>query len=175
VGARSFPVGDVVKKQEVILLFILIAYCAFVALVNPVFLSLDNIFDVVKSSAGMMILAMGILVVLISGGIDVSFTAIAIFSGYVTIRFMLAYKMDSLFLAFSMSAVIGLFMGFLNGVVIHRFRLQPLIATLGTQNIFIGFLEPHPFSPFPLLPEAPPILLHFSFLWPSPFLLPGSF
>ena len=140
-GARSFPVGDVVKKQEVILLFILIAYCAFVALVNPVFLSLDNIFDVVKSSAGMMILAMGILVVLISGGIDVSFTAIAIFSGYVTIRFMLAYKMDSLFLAFSMSAVIGLFMGFLNGVVIHRFRLQPLIATLGTQNIFIGFLS----------------------------------
>ncbi len=54
---------------------------------------------------------------------------------------MLAYKVDNLSFAFAMSAVIGLFLGLLNGVVIHRFRLQPLIATLGTQNIFIGFLS----------------------------------
>ncbi len=138
---KRFSLQKALKKQETVLLFILVAYCAFVTLVNPVFLSLENIFDVVKSSAGMMILAMGILVVLISGGIDVSFTAIAIFSGYTTIRFMLAYKVDHLLLAFVTSAAIGLILGLLNGILVHRFRLRPLIVTLGTQNIFIGVLS----------------------------------
>jgi simple sugar transport system permease protein len=140
-NGRRYTIGDLMKRQESVLFLILFAYCSFVSIVNPTFLALDNIFDIVKSSAGMMVLAMGVLVVLVSGGIDVSFTAMAIFSGYITIRIMIAFGIDSLFLAFLASAFIGLFLGFLNGIIVHKFRLRPLIVTLGTQNIFIGALS----------------------------------
>jgi simple sugar transport system permease protein len=127
-NGRRYTIGDLMKRQESVLFLILFAYCSFVSIVNPTFLALDNIFDIVKSSAGMMVLAMGVLVVLVSGGIDVSFTAMAIFSGYITIRIMIAFGIDSLFLAFLASAFIGLFLGFLNGIIIHKFRLRPLLV-----------------------------------------------
>jgi len=136
-----FSVSNTMKRQETILFLILFVYCAFVSVVNPAFLALDNLFDIVEISAGTMVLAMGVLVVLVSGGIDVSFTAIAIFSGYITIRMMIALGINNLFLAFAASAFIGLFLGLLNGIIIHQFRLRPLIVTLGTQNIFIGALS----------------------------------
>lgn len=128
-------------KQEVMLFLVLFLYCVFVSIVNPAFLNPANLFDIVKNSAGMMILAMGLLIVVISGGIDVSFTAAAIFSGYVTIRMMLFFGIDNLFLAFLSSIAIGMLLGMLNGFFIQRFAIPPLITTLATQNIFIGVLS----------------------------------
>jgi len=140
VNAQSF-LNQLLRKREIVLLFALILYCIVVAIINPAFIRPENLFDIVKSSAGMMILAMGLLTVIISGGIDVSFTAIAIFGGYVTIRLMIALGLDSLFLAFILSAFIGVLLGLLNGLLVHKFRILPLIATLATQNIFIGILS----------------------------------
>ncbi len=131
----------VLGRQESILFLILIGYCAFVSIVNPTFLQLDNIFDIFRNSAGMMILAMGTLVVLVSGGIDVSFPAVAICAGYVAIKIFIAVGGGSLVLIFAVSAAIGALLGLFNGFLIHRFRLHSLIVTLASQNIFIGLLS----------------------------------
>ena len=128
-------------RQEAILLLILVAYCAFVSIVNPAFLELDNIFDIFRNSAGMMILAMGTLVVLVSGGIDVSFTAVAICSGYVAMKIFVALGSGNLFLIFLVSAAAGIVLGLFNGFIIHQFKLHSLIVTLASQNIFIGLLS----------------------------------
>jgi simple sugar transport system permease protein len=131
-------VVNTLKRQEVILLIIFIAYSLFVGIVNPRFFAPQSLFQIVRASAGTMILAMGALVVLASGGIDVSFTAIAIFGGYGSVRIMMATGIDNIFFAFAVSGFFGILLGLVNAFFIHRYRLQTLIVTLGTQAIFVG-------------------------------------
>lgn len=133
-------VARFLKRQEIVLFLILAAYMLFVQYMNPSFFQADNMFAIVRNSAGTMILAMGALVVLASGGIDVSFTAVAIFGGYATTRMMIATGLDNIFLAFAVSGFIGILLGLVNAFFIHKFRLQTLIVTLGTQTIFVGLM-----------------------------------
>ena len=154
---KQTTVKSVFARQETVLLIILLAYATFVSIVNPAFLHLDNIFDVAKSSAGTMVLAMGTLVVLISGGIDVSFAAIAIVSGYVSIRLFITLGISNIYLSFLVSGLIGAGLGAINGFLIQRFGLQALIVTLATQNIYIGLLSVTlgtKFIPVGQMPEA---------------------
>jgi simple sugar transport system permease protein len=119
---------------------IIFLYSVAVAAINPAFLTLENLFDILRASSGKMILALGVLVVLLSGGIDVSFTAIAIFGGYASAKFLLAYNLDSLWIAFLVSMTIGMLLGSINALIIHFFELPTLIATLGTSSVFFGIM-----------------------------------
>jgi simple sugar transport system permease protein len=126
------------KRTETYLFIFLFAYMAMMSLVNRSFLTLENFFDLAKNSSGMMILATGAFVVLLSGGIDVSFTAVAISGLYISTKTLLALGLNNLFLAFALSCGIGIFLGFINGFLISRFNLQTLITTLGTLSLFHG-------------------------------------
>jgi simple sugar transport system permease protein len=126
------------KRTETYLFAFLLAYMAMMSLVNRSFLTLENFFDLAKNSSGMMILATGAFVVLLSGGIDVSFTAVAISGLYISTKTLLALGLNNLFLAFALSCGIGIFLGFINGFLISRFNLQTLITTLGTLSLFHG-------------------------------------
>ena len=85
--------------------------------------------------------AVGVLLVLASGGIDVSFTAISAFAMYVGTKAMVAFGMgDSILVAFVVAGAIGLALGLVNGFFIATLKLPTLIVTLGTLNVFRGFL-----------------------------------
>lgn len=128
------------RQMEKYLLGILISYTILVAFVNKDFLSLNTLFDLLKTSSGTMILALGVLVVLISGGIDVSFTAIAVVSGYSSIKLMMYLGIDNIMFVMCISVIIGIILGAINALIIHIFKLQTLIVTLGTSSIFYGFM-----------------------------------
>lgn len=132
--------GHTLKRQETVLFLILVGYSLMVGIINPAFFRLDNLFQVIRASAGTMILAMGALVVLASGGIDVSFTAVAIFGGYATVRIMIGTGIDNIFFAFALSGMFGIALGAINAYFIHQFKLQTLIVTLGTQAVFVGLM-----------------------------------
>lgn len=85
--------------------------------------------------------AIGMLFVLISGGIDISFTAIATVSGY-TIAVLLLRIGENLniFLVFIIAAIIGIVLGMVNALIIHSFKIPSIITTIATQNIFYGIL-----------------------------------
>ncbi len=128
------------RKTETILMITVILYCTLVGIVNPDFLSFESVFDILRSLTGIAIVSMGLLMVLISGGIDVSFMAVAISSAYASITLLLYLGIDSLWLAFIFAGVIGILLGMFNGLVIHFFKLPTLIATLATQSIIHGVL-----------------------------------
>ncbi|MBN1834414.1 MAG: ABC transporter permease [Spirochaetales bacterium] len=128
------------RKHETYLFLIIIAYSIVVSSVNRSFLTFENLFDVIRSGAGMGILAMGVLVALLSGGIDVSFTAVAISGGYIAVRVIMQTGADNLFIAFLISCSVGVGLGLINGLIISYFKLPTLIATLGTLNVFHGAL-----------------------------------
>lgn len=131
----------IIKTNEFFVAMILIVLCLFIGILNPVFFTLQNLFDLCRSATVMGIFAMGALIVIISGGVDVSFTAIAISAMYITVKILLALNFTgTVVVAIALSALIGLIMGLINAAIIAFFKIPTLIATLGTQSLFQGFL-----------------------------------
>ena len=128
------------SHSEIYLFFIIIIFSIILTSINPSFLTLENLFDLIKSSAGMGILAVGFFIVLLSGGIDVSFTAIAIAGQYISANVLMATGVDNIYLAFLISCSVGVLLGAINGLLISVFKLPTLIVTLGTLSAFHGAL-----------------------------------
>jgi len=132
-----------VNRTELFLMGIIVLYCALVTLINPAFFSFETLFDILRSSAVTTIMATGIVLVIISGGIDVSFTAVALFGAYVTTKIFTESPfpwMDNLGIAFLLSTVMGAVWGLLNAVIVHKLKLPAFIITLGTQNLIFGVM-----------------------------------
>jgi simple sugar transport system permease protein len=161
--------GRLARSHEGYLFLLIIAYCVIVNGINPTFLSLENIFDVLKSSSIMGTMAIGVFVVMLSGGMDISFTAIATVSMFVTVKILLGMT-GNLPLAFAMAGVIGMLLGCINAVLVHFGRLPTLIVTLGTSSIFHGGLLA--LAKIPYIYTVPPYLYGFSrrmvFSWKAP-------
>lgn len=133
---RSFLV-----RTETLLFFTIVLLSALIGAINPVFFTVSNLFDLLRSSIVTGIFALGVLLVIISGGIDVSFTAIAIFAMYSTVRLMKAFLPEApIVVIFACAGLIGLGLGLINAFFISRFKLPTLIVTLGTLSMFQGFL-----------------------------------
>jgi simple sugar transport system permease protein len=129
------------RNNEGVLLVTLLGLVVVMSLANPVFFSVPTFFAILRSAIVPLIFALGVLLVIISGGIDVSFAAIAVFAAYSTVRFAEGGSIDGgLVGAFAVALALGALLGLLNGAVIARFRLPTLIVTLGTQTIFKGVL-----------------------------------
>jgi simple sugar transport system permease protein len=128
-------------RNEFLVGVVLVAFCVTTALVEPRFLSLQTLFDLLRNGIVIGIFAIGVLLALASGGIDVSFTAIAAFAMYAATKLMMTLGFgDSMIVAFFVSGGIGLLLGLINAVFIGTARLPTLIVTLGTLSVFRGFL-----------------------------------
>lgn len=127
--------------SELVLVGIIVVLVVAMSLVNPTFFTVHTLFSILRAALVPMVLALGVLLVIISGGIDVSFPAIAIFSAYTTVFLAQQGAFDpGVIGALVISVVLGALLGSVNGVVIARFRLPTLIVTLATQGIFKGVL-----------------------------------
>lgn len=128
-------------NNEGLLVAIILIVVVGMSLASPAFFTAGTFFALVRSSMVPLIFALGVLLVLISGGIDVSFPAVAIFAAYTTVKVLLDGGLDpSPLVVFAIALTIGALLGLINGVVIARFRLPTLIVTLGTQSIYKGVL-----------------------------------
>ncbi len=127
------------RKPEFVLAGIVLALSAFVGAVNHDFLTVGNWLDLLKSNSFTGVLALGVLVVLISGGIDISFTATASVAQYIMAVLVLRYG-GNMPVAFALAALVGITLGFINAVVIHVLRIPSIITTIATLNIFSGLL-----------------------------------
>ncbi len=137
---KRFNYKQLLKYNESYLFLVIIAFSIVITIINPSFIGLENIFDLIKSSAGMAILAIGVFIVLLSGGIDVSFTAIAIAGQYIAVNSLIVLGIDNLYLAFLISCSVGITLGAVNAIFISIFKLPTLITTLGTLSAFQGAL-----------------------------------
>ena len=134
-------VRKLVRSNEFFLFAIIAVLCAVFGFINPSFFSIKNIFDLSKSMVETGILAMGCLVVMISGGLDLSFMAVAVFAMHtVSTVFGANYRDAPMVLLLLAGILIGALLGMFNSIFIARFRLPSFIVTLGTSNIIKGFL-----------------------------------
>ena len=119
---------------------VLVLAMAVIGSINPAFWDASNLFSLARANVITGILALGVLVVMLSGGIDVSFPAFAIAAMYLTIKGMIALGYDGVVLPFIAATLIGLSLGLVNALFVHRLRMIPLIVTLGTGTAVRGFL-----------------------------------
>lgn len=126
-------------SREASLVIVLVLLCIVVTIKSPAFLSAQNILDILKNNAVIMIMALGMLCVLLIGGIDISITSTLAFAG-MTVGMMYKYDMlHSTFLGFLIASAMGALCGLLIGVIIAYGNVMPIIATLGFMYIYRGF------------------------------------
>lgn len=126
------------KSREISLIFVLIILCAVIQLRNSQFLSLANINDLLVNAVIMSILAIGMMCVLLIGGIDISIGSTLALSGMICALVMRDNPQLPAIFSFMIAIGVGLFCGLLNGLVIAKGGVIPIIATLGFMNIFRG-------------------------------------
>jgi len=129
-------------RNETALIVAIAVLSISIGLKSPEFYTISTLFDLFRSSFVQLIFALGVLVVIVSGGIDVSFPVVGIFSGYTAVVLMQRFEWDtnSLLIPIALSIGIGIFLGAINAIAIAGFGIPTLIATLGTSGIFRGIL-----------------------------------
>ncbi|KXF75844.1 sugar ABC transporter permease [Paramesorhizobium deserti] len=124
--------------------FALLAVIAVISFVLSVatntFFTVGNAFDLLNSSAVNIIFAVGLLVVLIAGGIDISFAVAASVVQYVT-AILLGWMGGGGWLSgLLIAGGAGVLLGAFNAFLIHKFRIISIVATIATFNIYFGLL-----------------------------------
>ncbi len=115
----------------------LVGLCALLSLASPYFFTLRNIFNVLQGMATIGIMAVGMTMVLVAGGLDLSVGSILAVGAVVTARLM-TYGGLNPWLAVLCGLGAGLLFGLVNGLLVTRARLVPFIATLGTLSVGRG-------------------------------------
>jgi len=114
-----------------------VAVGAFFSIATPVFLTSYNIFNLLRQTAELGIVAMAMTVLIVSGEFDLSVGAIYAVTGVVS--GVLASKLGWNIWISALAGVVGaLFLGFLNGLLIATTRINSFIATLSTMMVFRG-------------------------------------
>jgi ribose transport system permease protein len=120
----------------VALLTSFVLMCLVFGALAPTFLSLDNVVTIASTLAVVGISAIGMTIVLISGGVDLSVGSVAALTGVITSVFW--PDVLPIWPAVGMGLLSGLLVGLFNGLVITRLRINPLITTLATYSAVRG-------------------------------------
>lgn len=130
------PVVKWLKKTAVF--WALITLVIIMTILSPVFLSPRNLANVVKQIAINGVLAIGMTVVLLTGGIDLSVGSVVAISSIVAAYFGKADSTTPLAVTMLLSILTGVAVGVVNGLFIAYLKIVPFIVTLATMTIVRG-------------------------------------
>ncbi|WP_203248894.1 ABC transporter permease [Sporosarcina beigongshangi] len=115
------------SEYSVIIAFLIIFIAA--SIISPRFLDINNQFNILMQVSIIGIIALGMTVVMISGGIDLSVGSVLALTGVMTVLALNAS--GSILIAILVAFAVGIFAGFLNGLMVAKGKIASFIATLG--------------------------------------------
>ena len=126
------------RAREMSVLLALLLVSGSIAVATPYFLTVDNLMGVFRSVSTTAMMSIGMVMVIVTGGIDLSVGSVMGLAGLVT---ALAFDHGfSTVLSVSCGLGVGVAFGFVNGLLVTVGRLPPFIATLGTLSIGRGLM-----------------------------------
>lgn len=164
------------------LLFVLIGVFILVSILKPnLFLQRYNFISMATQFPEYGLMAIGIGLTMISGGIDLAVVGIANLSAIISAKYLLAVvpkdapgTLPVILAAILLALLVGLASGAFSGFLIAKLRIPAILATLGTQQLYTGFAivltEGRPLSRLPILYSQIGNVELFGFL-PVPFIL----
>jgi ribose/xylose/arabinose/galactoside ABC-type transport system permease subunit len=119
------------------LIFVLVAMIAFFSVQSPLFFSYGNLVSILQASVVVGLLSLGLTVVVLTGGIDLSFASVLALSSVVAGAVNVFFGQNA-FLATVAALVVGALFGAVNGMLVAYTKLQPFVVTLGTYSIALS-------------------------------------
>lgn len=148
-GARGAPrwVRRLAASSTIWTFAILLLLVAAFAAARPAqFATPFNARNIAFDAAILLVLAVGMTYVIVTAGIDLSVGSVLVFSGVMAAKVMVALGgagagWGAILLGVGVGLASGLAWGMLNGVLVAKTRLPPLIVTLGTLGMALGFAQ----------------------------------
>ncbi len=141
------------RKSEVVFIYVFLAlFILFGATMSPHFLSQRNIRNLLSKNVGLLLVTFGQMFVILLGGVDLSTGSVISLVNVLCVKFMAEGNPASWILALIAAILAGACVGFVNGVLVTRGGIQPIIATLATQVILAGIsllIQPKPGGELP--------------------------
>jgi len=134
--SRGFSdfLGRIVRESTFGIFIVMVSMCVVMYIISPPFRSLNNILSVAKNFSAYAIAGIGVTMVIITGGIDLSIGSIFGFSGVIASMVMVNLGFP-FFPSVLMGILAGTALGLVNGLFIVKLNLPPFIATLGMLSI----------------------------------------
>lgn len=133
---RNGAVHRFIHTKEFGVLAALLVLVVIMSISSPYFLKSNNLFNVLRNMSTIGIMAIGVTMVIITGGIDLSVGSVMAASGMVAARLM--YGGLNPFLGVLAGLGFGTLLGMVNGLVITRAKVNPFITTLGMLSMGRG-------------------------------------
>ncbi len=128
------------KKQESSIILILVLFIAVVICVNPVFISGSNVINILHATGYTLVVVVGMSLVLITGGLDLSVGSVYAL-GALICGIMCTEKGLPVPVAILLGLIVGLIAGSINGLLIVKAGMPPMIVTLGMQYMARGLVS----------------------------------
>ncbi|ACX89457.1 ABC transporter permease [Pectobacterium parmentieri] len=128
------------KSSQGWLAWVLLVAIVFFSLTSDQFLSMQNLLDLAESYAVTGIFALGLFVVLVTGGIDISFAAVASVVQYLIATLFIQFQFDNAALSIVLAIACGIVFGMVNAVLIYSLRIVSIIITISMQSLLFGLL-----------------------------------
>jgi ribose transport system permease protein len=124
------------ERRETGVFLALVVLGVLMSLASPFFLKPLNLFNVLRGMSTIGIMSIGVTMVIITGGIDLSVGSLLAVSGMFTARLM--YSGVHPWISAASGFLLGLLLGLVNGLVITKVKVNPFITTLGMLSIGRG-------------------------------------
>jgi len=145
VDAPSSRLQRVVRLQALQILLLLGLTVAIFGILQPdTFLTSFNFRGIVQNTSILAVLGVGMTFVIITGGIDLSIGSVLVFSGVVADKTMVAVGgqgWGTVLVGVLVGCACGLGWGLLNGFLIAKAKVPPLVVTLGSLSAALGFAQ----------------------------------
>lgn len=127
-------------RRDLALGIIVILLLGSVAAGFPQFATPGNLAEVLDDSAILIMLALGQMLVILTRGIDLSIAANVALSGMVVALFNRNYPDAGVVPVLLIAMVSGTLLGAVNGLLVWRLKLPPIVVTLGTMSVYRGLI-----------------------------------
>lgn len=126
-------------RTETTLAAVIVIAIAVFGVASPYFFTFPNAVDLIEAYAVTTILAAGVFVVLVSGGIDISFAASASAAQYFAAYMATSYGLPAI-PAIALACALGTVLGAINAILTHYLRVWSIIVTIATSSIYYALL-----------------------------------
>lgn len=126
------------KNEMFTLVLVLLAVCVVMSILSDTFLTPGNLMNVLRQSAQYGIIAIGMTMIVLLGGIDLSVGSTQAMAGVAAVWVL--NQTNSIALAIVTGVAVGAVIGLINSLIITKMKIPPMICTLGTMSIIRGLI-----------------------------------
>lgn len=141
--------------KDYILLEAIIVMVVLFTIMNPQFIGINNIFAIMRQASITGLLALGLNIIVIVGGFDLSIAAIANFAAVISITFLMN-DFTNLLVIWVTSILVGVTLSFINSLFVIYVGVPCFIATLGMSVFATGIARPLTFGGLTTFPGSLP-------------------